>query len=87
MIDLSHFYLKTRASNVNISACTHRCYVTSMVAREPRACARGMLASYPVSLRGVRRFLSQPLRKESLVHFARACVSSIIDFDVTGGGV
>ena len=44
MIDLSHFYLKTRASNVNISACTHRCYVTSMVAREPRACARGMHA-------------------------------------------
>ena len=41
----------------------------------------------PVSLRGVCRFLSQPLRRESLVHFARACASSIIDFDVTGGGV
>ena len=38
---------------------------------KPQEKAGKVLASYPVSLRGVRRFLSQPLRKESLVHFAR----------------
>ena len=46
-------------------------------------CHLPWLASYPVSLRSVCRFLSQPLRKESVVHFA--CASSIIDFDVNRG--
>ena len=49
-------------------------YLRGLLQRSALEAISGLaLASYPVSLCGVRRFLSQPLRKESLVHSARAC--------------
>ena len=85
--DLLNQHLITHVHPKSLYTYVYVCimYVRMYVCICTHVCACSLLASYPVSLRGMRRFLSQPLRKESLVHFARACASSIIDFDVNRG--